>query len=96
MQIPTRNAKRAGSVKCRFALPRPTFESVLQVRWVRVLALDSTSPDLSSVGITERLKPRLNVTPQLAEIATPTFNGNMDEFTIFQLVWEFFTHDTGQ
>ena len=32
---------------------------------------------------------------QLAEIASPTFNGSMDEFPIVQLVWEFFAHDTG-
>ena len=61
MQIPIRSAKRASSVERRFVLPRSTFESTLQVPRVRALALDSTSPGLSSVGITERLKPRLTV-----------------------------------
>ncbi|MDB2526511.1 hypothetical protein N9X53_07485 [Mariniblastus sp.] len=32
---------------------------------------------------------------QLAEIASPTFNGSMDEFPIVQLVWEFFAPGTG-
>ena len=96
MQIPIRNAKRGSSVECRFVLLKTTFESVLQVRWFRALTLDSTSPDLSSVGITKRLKPRLTMFSQLAEIATPIFNGSMEEFTNVQFVGEFFAYDTGQ